>query len=167
MGASKNKQDPHELSPAFLPEFGLSVSWAMCRNSGLPDILACRTSARRSRTRKRYRTIVTALKRLLSGSGASVAGCRSNSSPTRRSARWRSIFSGLTIRCPKAYRCTIGSRHLLVIHPDPKALIRNSRGTICNHWDRDPFDPDKVALEDATTLIPKRLEEVLPETLMV
>ena len=41
MRASKNKQDPHELSPAFLPEFGLSVSWAMrrnpaCRHFGLP-----------------------------------------------------------------------------------------------------------------------------------
>lgn len=32
MEVNENRQDTNELSPVFLPEFGRSISWAMCRN---------------------------------------------------------------------------------------------------------------------------------------
>ena len=54
-------------------------------------------------------------------------------------------------------------RRLLVIHPAPEELIRNARGAIGNHWEKYPFDPDHVPLKEATTLIPRKLEEVSVE----
>lgn len=54
-------------------------------------------------------------------------------------------------------------RRLLLIHPDPKELVKNARGAIRNRWEKIPFLPDEVSLEEATTVIPKRLEEVSGE----
>ena len=57
-------------------------------------------------------------------------------------------------------------RRFIVIHPDPEDLIRNARGAIRKHWEKDPFDPDHVSLKEATTLIPTKLEEVSVEELL-
>ena len=57
-------------------------------------------------------------------------------------------------------------RRFLVIHPDPEDLIRNARGAIRKHWEKDPFGPDHVSLKEATTLISKQLEELSPKILL-
>lgn len=54
-------------------------------------------------------------------------------------------------------------RRLLLIHPDPEELIENARGAIRYRWKKDPLFPNEVSLEEATTVIPKRLEEVSVE----
>ena len=50
-------------------------------------------------------------------------------------------------------------RRFLIIHPDPENLISNARGAIRKYWE----EPGQVSLKEATTLIPKRLEEVATE----
>ena len=57
-------------------------------------------------------------------------------------------------------------RRFLVIHPDPEGLIRKARVSIAKHWEKDRFDPDHVPLKEATTFIPRRLEELSPETFL-
>lgn len=54
-------------------------------------------------------------------------------------------------------------RRLLLIHPDTEDLIENARAAIRYRWKKDPLFPDEVSLEEATTVIPKRLEEVSVE----
>ena len=54
-------------------------------------------------------------------------------------------------------------RRLLLIHPAHKELIKNARGAIRNRWKEDLLFPDEASLEEATTVIAKRLEEVSVE----
>ena len=54
-------------------------------------------------------------------------------------------------------------RRLLLIHPAHKELIKNARGAIRNRWKEDLLFPDEASLEEATTVITKRLEEVSVE----